>query len=176
MSEVINKLTSKLFTTLKTQAPKLSGNTRNSIQIKNVGEHEVTLVINPRFYDLNAFKNGNGIVYNNAVYFRNKGTHKMDKFTLGEMYWAKKRVKRPDIQKILGLEKEVALQVYEYRKRSVMRGSIRGVTSYAMWVNNYGAFCTGNSSKHWCNRACFEACNIMASELKNCEVINELEL
>ena len=50
-----------------------------------------------------------------------------------------------------------------------------GITDYAMWVNNNGAFSKGNKSQHWVNRTCKEVAEIIASEI-GAEVRNTLPL
>lgn len=39
---------------------------------------------------------------------------------------------------------------------------IKGMKGYAFWVNQYGAFCKGNKSKHWVNRTINESCYVTA--------------
>ena len=46
---------------------------------------------------------------------------------------------------------------------------------YANDVNEYGAFHSGNDSRHWVNRAIIEAVQPIASEL-GAEIVNELPL
>ena len=46
---------------------------------------------------------------------------------------------------------------------------------YANDVNEYGAFYSGNESRHWVNRAIIEAVQPIASEL-GAEIVNELPL
>jgi len=50
--------------------------------------------------------------------------------------------------------------------------SHNGISDYAMWVNEVGAFGTHNKSMHWVNRALNEAALMMP----NAEVNNRLEL
>lgn len=50
-----------------------------------------------------------------------------------------------------------------------------GITDYAMWLNNLGAFGTGNKSKNWTNRVCYETCDGIAKQIQ-AEIINELPL
>ena len=47
--------------------------------------------------------------------------------------------------------------------------------SYATSVNEYGGFHTNNKSKHWVNRAVYNACMIIANEYGG-EVILDVEL
>lgn len=53
--------------------------------------------------------------------------------------------------------------------------SYGGITDYAMWVNNSGAFGKKNKSMHWVNRACYNAANQIANEI-GATVINELPI
>ena len=47
-----------------------------------------------------------------------------------------------------------------------------GITNYAMWLNDVGAFGTHNASMHWVNRTL----NELTQLIPNAEVINKLEL
>jgi len=53
--------------------------------------------------------------------------------------------------------------------------SYNGITNYAMWVNDLGAFGRGNKSMHWVNRALNDAVSVYGNEI-GAVVINELEL
>lgn len=65
---------------------------------------------------------------------------------------------------------------WEKNKRIVHTGkSYNGMTAYAQWVNDIGAFGTHNKSMHWVNRVCVQSALTFASEI-GAEVINELEL
>lgn len=62
-----------------------------------------------------------------------------------------------------------------WRKKGVIAHtgkSYGGITDYANWVNEIGAFGTHNASMHWVNRALNEAALMMP----NAEVDNRLEL
>lgn len=50
-----------------------------------------------------------------------------------------------------------------------------GITAYAKWLNDMGAFGSGNSSRHWINRILAEICSNFANEIGG-EFINELGL
>lgn len=65
---------------------------------------------------------------------------------------------------------------YEATKKIIYTGnSYNGITDYAMWVNNLGAFGKGNKSQYWVNRVCKEVAEVIASEM-GAQVINELPL
>ena len=53
--------------------------------------------------------------------------------------------------------------------------NIKGVTAYANWVNEVGAFGRHNESEHWVNRVLVDCCNVIAQEI-GAEVINELPI
>lgn len=45
---------------------------------------------------------------------------------------------------------------------------------YALWVNKFGAFGTGNKSKHWVNRALVDRASVVASDY-DAELIVDIE-
>jgi len=53
--------------------------------------------------------------------------------------------------------------------------SYNGITNYAQWVNDIGAFGTRNDSMHWVNRVLYVCCKAIAVQ-EGAEVINELPL
>lgn len=65
---------------------------------------------------------------------------------------------------------------WEKNKQLVYTGAIKnGMSAYAYWVNEVGAFGRHNKSEHWVNRVLNEACLALAGEI-GAEVINELQL
>lgn len=53
--------------------------------------------------------------------------------------------------------------------------SYDGITNYAMWLNDKGAFGSGNKSMHWVNRVCNDVSQAIANQI-NAQVVNELPL
>lgn len=123
MNKDIIFMANLLNNVLINQAPVLSGNLKQSIRIKEIQDNEITIVIEPRFYNV-------------AQY------NKTGKINL---YKAKQSIEK------------------------------YGRLSYAEWLNDKGAFGTGNKSMHWTNRAIYDVCTAFARTL-NAEVRNTLPL
>lgn len=56
--------------------------------------------------------------------------------------------------------------------KHTFKANYGGITDYAMWVNEVGAFGSHNKSMHWVNRVC----DMCARLIPNAEVDNRLEL
>lgn len=68
------------------------------------------------------------------------------------------------------------LKEWQKNHRVKFTGAIvNGKHDYAYWVNALGAFARGGRDVHWVNRAIYEACCTLASEI-GAEVINELPM
>lgn len=68
------------------------------------------------------------------------------------------------------------LKEWNKSHRIIYTGAVvNGMTAYAKWVNDVGAFGRHNKSEHWVNRALYDACTIIANQI-GAVVINGLPL
>lgn len=68
------------------------------------------------------------------------------------------------------------MKEWEKNKRLVYTGANKnGITAYAKWVNDVGAFGRHNKSEHWVNRVLNDSCTVIANKI-GATVINGLPL
>lgn len=68
------------------------------------------------------------------------------------------------------------LNEYNKSKNIIYTGkSYNGITDYAMWVNDKGAFGSQNKSMHWVNRICYNGANLIGNTI-GAIVVNQLDL
>lgn len=68
MTQELEKLYNLLYSNLLTNSPVLSGNLKNGIQIKSVGNDEVVIVIDAKYYDTEYWKKTNKIFHTGKTY------------------------------------------------------------------------------------------------------------